>query len=86
MLTIRNLDDATKNALRLQAARHGISMEEEARRILRRTFETQIDEAPLGEQLLTAFSKARQIAAKEGLDEGLPLPARQRPRKPPTLG
>lgn len=34
-LTIRNLDDATKARLRLQAARHGRSMEEEARTILR---------------------------------------------------
>jgi hypothetical protein len=30
-LTIRNLDDSTKAQLRLQAARHGRSMEEEAR-------------------------------------------------------
>jgi len=34
-LTIRNLDDSTKAQLRLQAARHGRSMEEEARAILR---------------------------------------------------
>jgi plasmid stability protein len=34
-LTIRNLDDTTKAQLRLQAARHGRSMEEEARTILR---------------------------------------------------
>ncbi|WP_094555438.1 plasmid stabilization protein [Synechococcus sp. 1G10] len=34
-LTIRNLDDATKAQLRLQAARHGRSMEEEVRTILR---------------------------------------------------
>ncbi len=34
-LTIRNLDDETKAQLRLQAARHGRSMEEEARTILR---------------------------------------------------
>jgi len=34
-LTIRNLDDATKARLRLQAARHGHSMEAEARLILR---------------------------------------------------
>ena len=34
-LTIRNLDDSTKAQLRLQAARHGRSMEEEARSILR---------------------------------------------------
>ena len=35
-LTIRNLDDALKTLLRLQAARHGCSMEQEARDILRR--------------------------------------------------
>lgn len=33
-LMICNLDDKTKQRLRLQAARHGRSMEEEARRIL----------------------------------------------------
>jgi plasmid stability protein len=35
-LTIRNLDDALKARLRVRAARYGRSMEEEARRILRR--------------------------------------------------
>jgi plasmid stability protein len=34
-LTISNLDDSTKAQLSLQAARHGRSMEEEARVILR---------------------------------------------------
>ena len=34
-LTIRNLDEGTKAQLRVQAARHGHSMEEEARTILR---------------------------------------------------
>ena len=34
-LTIRNLEESTKAQLRLQAARHGRSMEEEAREILR---------------------------------------------------
>lgn len=34
-ITIRNLDDGLKARLRLQAARHGRSMEEEARVILR---------------------------------------------------
>lgn len=34
-LTIRNLDEHTKAQLRIQAARHGRSMEEEARTILR---------------------------------------------------
>lgn len=35
-ITIRNLDDALKQRLRVQAAEHGSSMEEEAREILRR--------------------------------------------------
>ncbi|MCA1754500.1 MAG: hypothetical protein LC641_07380 [Spirochaeta sp.] len=34
-LTIRNLDDELKSRLRIQAARHDQSMEEEARSILR---------------------------------------------------
>lgn len=34
-ITIRNLDEATKRSLRMRAAEHGRSMEEEARRILR---------------------------------------------------
>ena len=35
-LTIRNLDETIKQRLREQAARHGHSMEEEARSILRK--------------------------------------------------
>ncbi len=34
-LTIRNLEDETKNELRVRAARRGASMEDEARSILR---------------------------------------------------
>jgi plasmid stability protein len=34
-ITIRNLDDSTKEGLRIRAARQGRSMEEEARNILR---------------------------------------------------
>ena len=33
-ITIRNLDDSVKQRLRVRAAKHGRSMEEEARRIL----------------------------------------------------
>lgn len=35
-ITIRQLDDDLKSALRVQAAQHGHSMEEEVREILRR--------------------------------------------------
>ena len=34
-MTIRNIDDALKSRLRIRAAQHGRSMEEEARDILR---------------------------------------------------
>ena len=34
-LSVRKLDDETLEALRQRAARHGVSMEEEARRILK---------------------------------------------------
>jgi antitoxin FitA len=34
-LSVRKLDDETLSRLRIRAARHGVSMEEEARRILR---------------------------------------------------
>lgn len=34
-ITIRNLDDQLKAALRLRAARHGLSMEQEVRNILK---------------------------------------------------
>lgn len=35
-LTVRKLDEETLRQLRLRAARHGVSTEEEVRRILRR--------------------------------------------------
>lgn len=34
-LSIRRLDDETLSRLRIRAAKHGVSMEEEARRILK---------------------------------------------------
>jgi plasmid stability protein len=35
-LSVRRIDDATYHRLRLRAAEHGVSMEEEVRRILQR--------------------------------------------------
>lgn len=72
-LTIRRLDDQTYERLKVQAARDGVSMEEEARRILARAV------APpgrLGDLFVETFGTAR------GLD--LSLPARQ-PHEPPDL-
>lgn len=42
VMTIRNIDDATKRRLRLRAAMHGRSMEDEARDILRSALSTEI--------------------------------------------
>lgn len=74
-LTIRNLDEATKQALRVRAAQHGVSMEEEARRILRSALEDARSPARLGSHLRERF---REVA-----DEAFTLPERQMPRQPP---
>lgn len=39
-ITIRNLDDNLKASLRMRAARHGLSMEQEVRNILQSTLAT----------------------------------------------
>ena len=43
-MTIRNLDDDLKTLLRLRAARHGKSMEEEARSILRSALADRVED------------------------------------------
>lgn len=69
-ITIRNLDERLKAELRLAAARHGHSMEEEVRLILRRAL------APVPQQGLG--SRIRQRFAEEGGVE-LETPSRQQP-------
>ena len=68
-LTIRSLDDALKTRLRVRAAEHGRSMEEEARHILRRDLLGQSDPAinldDLAEEL---------FGAKRGIDLELRSP------------
>jgi plasmid stability protein len=76
-LTIRNLEDNLKADLRLRAARHGLSMEEEVRQILRQAL------APA----LPASSLSRRIQERfAGLDaENLPIPNRKPGRPAPVL-
>lgn len=76
VLTIRSIDEATKTALRVQAAQHGVSMEEEARRILYAALPHPNKQAPLGQRLLRRF---HDVA-----DEEFTLPTRQAPRTPPS--
>ncbi|WP_295388897.1 hypothetical protein [uncultured Thiodictyon sp.] len=58
-LSVRRIDDATLEHLRLRAERHGVSMEEEARRILK-----QAVAAPerLGDLAVGLFSPAYGVA------------------------
>ena len=51
VLTIRNIDDSIKAFLRMQAAQHGCSMEEEARRILAQALQGAQTRLPFGTQL-----------------------------------
>lgn len=54
-LTIRNIEDDLKSMLRLNAARHGWSMEEEVRKILRQACRTP-DLPGLGSRLADRFT------------------------------
>lgn len=72
-LTIRGLDDAIKTNLRLEAAKHGYSMEEAARQILRRSLMTlDKDAGGLASRVYQYFVEA------DGVD--LVLPERSAPR------
>ena len=75
-LTIRNLDDATRHRLRLRlrAARHDRSMEEEVRAILRAAVADDGPAASLG-------SASHALFADPG-DANLDLPPRQPERAP----
>ncbi len=77
-ITIRNLDDDIKQRLRVRAAEHGRSMEEEAREILRRVMG---ESAP--PRNLAAAIRARLVAS-DRVD--LELPAREPMREPPEFG
>jgi plasmid stability protein len=77
-LTIRRLDDAVKTKLRVRAAIHGRSMEEEAREILKTGLRAK--GAP---RLDLAESIRRYIDPLGGVE--LALPPRQPVRRPPKL-
>lgn len=76
-ITIRNLEDDVKRRLRVRAAEHGRSMEEEAREILRQVVG---QESPAHN--LAAAIRAR-IAPLGGVE--LDLPPREHMRQPPAF-
>jgi len=77
-ITIRKLDDTVKSQLRVQAAEHGRSMEEEAREILRNAL-NQSAAAPVD----LATSVRKRFAAVGGVD--LPVPEREAIRPAPDF-
>jgi plasmid stability protein len=80
-LTIRQLDDAVKAKLRVRAAEHGKSMEEEAREILRQAL---APASPAGETGADLVSHIRKLVEPFGGFD-LELPERLPPRRPPTF-
>ena len=58
VMTIRNIDDTIKNRLRVRAAIHGRSMEDEARDILRSALSTELPRSnDLGHAIHRRFAK-----------------------------
>lgn len=77
-LTIRNLDDSLKASLRIRAAEHGRSMEEEARQILGKSLARERTSVGLGSRISSRF------AAVGGVE--LPAIKRALPRAAPGFG
>jgi plasmid stability protein len=77
-ITIRNVDDALKKRLRMRAAQHGISMEEEVRNILRAAL---CEDTGTPSKLGTAMHETFRRFG--GID--LEVPPRERMRKPPRF-
>lgn len=78
-ITIRNLDPRTKQRLRVRAAQHNRSMEEEVRTILRAVL---ADEEPSPVDLAAAIRK--RFEPLGGVE--LQLPPREPMREPPRPG
>jgi len=77
-ITIRNLDDSLKGALRSRAAAHGRSMEEEARQLLKQALLRDRSAKGLGTAIANLFKES------DGVE--LDLPMRSQPRVPPSFG
>jgi len=77
-ITVRNLDEAVKNSLRIRAARHGWSMEQEVRQILAQTV------APEQAEAISFAERINRRFAGLGA-EFAGLPGRKPARTPPTF-
>ena len=77
-ITIRNIEEAVKSRLRIQAAVHGRSMEDEAREILRSALNR--EPAPPGNLVASIRNRFKQFGGVE-----LPSVEREPMREPPTF-
>ncbi len=77
-MTIRNLGDDVKHRLRIQAAEHGHSMEEEARLILRAALTEPAPPANLVRAIRARFAPLGGVE--------LDIPPREPMREPPQFG
>lgn len=72
--TVRNLEEDVKRRLKLRAEQHGLSMEEEVRRILRRAVcEEPAAPVRLGSRMAARFA---QVGLKQALPEWRGQPVR----------
>ena len=76
-ITIRNIDDEVKSRLRLQAAQHGCSMEQEVRDILLRAVMPKQKRSPFAQRIQKHFASLELDA--------LPIPKRHKVRTPPEM-
>lgn len=79
-ITIRNLDPAVKERLRVRAAEHGHSMEAEARRILQTALK-----GPGRAPARNLYERIRARFAPLGGADDLEIPPRLPDRDPPRL-
>ena len=76
-MTIRNLDDEVKRRLRIRAAEHDCSMEEEARSILRAALSVSAPTANLADAIRARFAPLGGVE--------LHIPSRELMRHPPQF-
>jgi antitoxin FitA len=79
-ITIRNLDPAIKERLRVRAAEHGHSMESEARRILQTTLK-----GPARAPASNLYERIRALVEPLGGTDDLVIPPREPGRDPPRF-
>lgn len=81
-LTVRNVNDETKQALRLRAARHGVSMEQEIRTILDNV--AKAEQPSTGGREDSLYAAIRKLVEPYGGFE-LEVPPREAMREPPRF-